>query len=56
MNPAMICAGFRKCGVYPFKPDAINCGISVANPKSSDKDQRSERRLRIQVGKTQNYK
>ena len=43
MNPATICAGFRKCGIYPFKPDAIDCGISVTNPKSSNKDQQSEK-------------
>ena len=30
-----ICAGFRKCGVYPFNRDAIDCFISVRN---SEKD------------------
>ena len=49
MNPATICAGFRKCGVYPFKPDAIDCGIDVTT-NSSDKDQRSEKVAKIASG------
>ena len=24
MNPAIICSGFRKCGVYPFNPNAMD--------------------------------
>ena len=27
MTPSNICSGFRTCGVYPFNPDAIDCGI-----------------------------
>ena len=50
MNPATICAGFRKCGVYPFKPDAIDCGTGVTNPNSSDKDQQSEKAVKIASG------
>ena len=38
MTTSTICAGFRKCGVYPFNPKAIDCGISVANSQSSDKE------------------
>ena len=32
MTPANICSGFRKCGIYPFNPDAIDCTISTDNP------------------------
>ena len=32
MTPANICSGFRKCGIYPFNPDAIDCTISTENP------------------------
>ena len=35
MNPATISSGFRRCGVYPFNPDAIDCSVSVANPEAS---------------------
>ena len=35
MNPATISSGFRKCGVYPFNPNAIDCSVSVANPEAS---------------------
>ena len=35
MNPATICSGFRRCGVYPFNPDAIDCTVSVSNPVAS---------------------
>ena len=38
MTPSTISAGFRKCGVYPFNPDAIDCGISVDNIDEPDKD------------------
>ena len=40
MTPSTISAGFRKCGVYPFNPDAIDCGISVDNIDEPDKDNR----------------
>ena len=32
MTPATIMAGFRRCGVYPLNPDAIDCSISISNP------------------------
>ena len=32
MTPANICSGFRKCGIYPFNPDATDCTISTDNP------------------------
>ena len=32
MTPANICSGFRKCGIYPFDPNAIDCTISTNNP------------------------
>ena len=38
MTLSTICAGFRKCGVYPFNPNAIDCSISVANVDGSDKE------------------
>ena len=31
MSPSTISAGFHKC-VFPFNPDAIDCGLSVTNP------------------------
>jgi len=35
MNPTMICSGFRKSGIFPFNPDAIDCSVSVDNPEAS---------------------
>ena len=35
MTPTIICSGFRRCGVYPFNPQAINCSISTENPEAS---------------------
>ena len=35
MNPATICSGFRRCGVYPLNPDAIDCTVSVINSEAS---------------------
>ena len=35
MNPTTICSEFRKCGIYPFNPDAIDCSVSVDNPEAS---------------------
>ena len=35
MNPTTICSGFRRCGVYPFNPDAIDCSVSIVNPGAS---------------------
>ena len=35
MSPATICSGFRRCGVYPLNPDAIDCSVSVVNPEAS---------------------
>ena len=32
MTPANICSGFRKCGIYPYNPDATDCSISTNNP------------------------
>ena len=29
MTPSTICAGFKKSGVFPFNPEAIDCGVSV---------------------------
>jgi len=38
-NPSVtittICSGFRRCGVYPFNPDAIDCSVSVVNPEAT---------------------
>ena len=46
MTPSTICAGFHKCGVYPFNPDAIDCSISVGNSeKDNDENQPSEKVL-----------
>ena len=35
MTPTVICAGFRRCGVYPFNPQAIDCSISTDNPEAT---------------------
>lgn len=35
MMPTIICSGFRRCGVYPFDPHAIDCRISTDNPEAS---------------------
>ena len=35
MMPSIICSGFRRCGVYPFNPHAIDCSISRDNPEAS---------------------
>ena len=29
MTPSTNCAGFKKSGVFPFNPEAIDCGVSV---------------------------
>ena len=38
MTPANICSGFRKCGIYPYNPDAIDCSISTNNPAEQQGD------------------
>ena len=35
MTPSTIMAGFRRGGVYPLNPDAIDCSISVSNPEAT---------------------
>ena len=34
-DPTTICLGFRKCGIYPFDPDAIDCSVRVDSPEAS---------------------
>ena len=29
IRPSNICAGFKKCGIYPFDPKAIECTASA---------------------------
>ena len=29
MTPSTICSGFRRCGVYPFNPNAIDCRLAT---------------------------
>ena len=31
-TPPNLCSGFRKCGTYPFNPDAIDCTTITDNP------------------------
>ena len=31
MNPVTICSRFRRCGVYQFNPDDIDCSVSIVN-------------------------
>ena len=35
MTPSTIISGFRRCGVFPFNPDAIDCSISASNPEAT---------------------
>lgn len=35
MVPSTICAGFKKSGVFPLNPEAINCSISIENSKAT---------------------
>ena len=35
MIPMVICAVFRRCGIYPFNPQVIDCSISTENPEAS---------------------
>ena len=35
MNPTKKCLGFRRCGVYPFNLDVIDCSVSITNPGAS---------------------
>ena len=37
MTPSNICSGFHTCGIYPFNPDAIDCGIDVEGCASHNK-------------------
>ena len=31
MTPSNICSGFKKCGIYPFNPNAIQCGLVASS-------------------------
>ena len=31
MTPSNICSGFRRCGVYPFNPNAIDCSLTSSS-------------------------
>ena len=33
MIPSTVCAGFKKSGVFPFNPEAIDCSINIENSK-----------------------
>ena len=35
--------GFRKCGVYPSNPNAIDCSFSVVNPEASLRQSNTEK-------------
>jgi len=35
MTPSIIIAGFRRCGVFPLNPDAIDCSVSASNPEAT---------------------
>ena len=35
MIPSIIIAGFRRCGVFPLDPDAIDCSVSASNPEAT---------------------
>ena len=42
MIPANICSGFRKCSIYPYNPDTIDCSISTNNPSQHQGDSTSD--------------
>ena len=29
LRPSNVCAGFKKCGIFPFDPNAIECTVSA---------------------------
>lgn len=31
MTPSNVCSGFRRCGVYPFNPNAIDCSLTSSS-------------------------
>ena len=35
MTPSTICSGFRRCGVYPFNPKAIDCQLTAEKDEGS---------------------
>lgn len=35
MTPSTICSGFRRCGVYPFNPNAIDCRLTAEEGEES---------------------
>lgn len=41
MTPSNICMGFKKCGVYPFNDNAIDCGIAFTAGSNEDEDSNS---------------
>ena len=43
MTPSNICAGFRKCGVYPFNSNAIDCGLMSSSTVDDGGDSSSYR-------------
>ena len=57
MNPATFCFGFRRCGVYPFNKDAIDCSVSVINPEASlqkvnERDDKTKGSNQVRDGKS----
>ena len=35
MTPSTICSGFRRCGVYPFNPNVIDCRLTAEKGEDS---------------------
>ena len=36
MTPSNICSGFKKCGIYPFNPNAIKCDLVASSDVNND--------------------
>ena len=36
MTPSNICSGFKKCGIYPFNPNAIKCDLVASSDVHND--------------------
>ena len=43
MTLSTVCAGFHKCGVYPFNLYAIDCSIGDGSDKENDDDNNNQK-------------
>ena len=47
MTISNICSGFRKCGIYPFNPEAVSCGKPTSNTCESSRPDLSTEKLAL---------